>query len=52
MVHGISHVLQRELSPTMDRMTGSLDSLQSAIVSLESQKQESVTMPLIGSCTA
>jgi ABC-type transporter Mla subunit MlaD len=43
MINGISHALQQELSPTMDRMTGSLDSLQGAIVSLESQKQESVT---------
>jgi hypothetical protein len=43
MVNGISHALQQEVSPTMDRMTGSLNSLQGAIVSLESQKQESVT---------
>jgi hypothetical protein len=40
---GIAGVLQQELSPTLDRMTGSLDSLQGAIVRLESQKQESVT---------
>jgi uncharacterized protein YukE len=40
---GIASVLQQELSPTMERMTGSLDGLQGAIVRLESQKQESVT---------
>jgi hypothetical protein len=43
MVIGISHALQQELRPTMDRMTGSLDTLQGAIVSRESQEQESVT---------
>jgi hypothetical protein len=40
---GIAGVLQQELSPTLERMTGSLDGLQGAIVRLESQKQESVT---------
>jgi hypothetical protein len=40
---GIAGVLRQELRPTMERMTGSLDGLQGAIVRLESQKQESVT---------
>jgi hypothetical protein len=43
MARGLAGALQQELSPTMMRMTGSLDSLQGVIVSLESKKEESVT---------
>lgn len=43
MSSGVAEKMQDLLSPTMDRMVGSLDSLQAAIVRLESQKQDSVT---------
>lgn len=43
MSSGVADSLQSEFRPTMDRMAGSLDHLQAAIVSLESQKQDSVT---------
>jgi hypothetical protein len=43
MARGLAGALQQELSPTMTRMTGSLASLEGAIVSLEAQKEESVT---------
>ena len=43
MSSGVAEKMEDLLSPTMDRMVGSLDSLQAAIVRLESQKQDSVT---------
>lgn len=43
MSAGVAEKLQSEFRPTMERMAGSLDQLQSAIVKLESQKQDSVT---------
>jgi hypothetical protein len=43
MSSGVAEKLQSEFRPTMERMAGSLDHLQAAIVSLESQKQDSVT---------
>jgi len=43
MSSGVAEKMQDLLSPTMDRMAGSLDSLLAAIVRLESQKQDSVT---------
>jgi hypothetical protein len=43
MSDGVAQKLQDEFRPTMDRMVGSLDALQSAIVRLESEKKESVT---------
>ena len=43
MSSGVAEKMQDLLSPTMERMVGSLDSLQAAIVLLESQKQDSVT---------
>ncbi|HET9101689.1 MAG TPA: hypothetical protein VFN62_14930 [Acidobacteriaceae bacterium] len=43
MSAGVAEKLQSEFRPTMERMAGSLDQLQSAIVNLESQKQDSVT---------
>jgi hypothetical protein len=43
MSSGVAQKLQDVLSPTMDRMVGSLDSLEAAILRLESQKQDSVT---------
>lgn len=43
MSSGVAEKLQSEFRPTMERMAGSLDQLQAAIVSLESQKQNSVT---------
>lgn len=42
MSTGVADKLQSEFRPTMERMAGSLDQLQAAIVSLESQKQDSV----------
>jgi hypothetical protein len=42
MSSGVAEKLQSEFRPTMERMAGSLDQLQAAIVSLESQKQDSV----------
>ena len=43
MSDGVAEKLQIEIRPTMERMAGSLDALQSAIVNLESQKGQSVT---------
>jgi methionine synthase I (cobalamin-dependent) len=43
MSSGVAEKLQNEFRPTMERMTGSLDALQAAIVRLESEKQDSVT---------
>jgi hypothetical protein len=43
MSSGVAEKLQNEFRPTMDRMVGSLDALQSAIVRLESEKKDSVT---------
>lgn len=43
MASGIAGAFHQQLSPTLDKMTGSLDTLQGTIVGLESQKQESVT---------
>ena len=43
MSNGFATSLQAEFQPTMERMAGSLDGLQNAIVKIESQKQESVT---------
>ena len=40
---GVAEKLQSEFRPTMERMAGSLDQLQAAIVQLESHKQDSVT---------
>ncbi len=42
MSSGVAEKLQSEFRPTMERMAGSLDQLQAAIVNLESQKQDSV----------
>lgn len=44
MATGIAGAFHQQLSPTLDKMTGSLDTLQGTIVGLESQKQESVTV--------
>jgi hypothetical protein len=43
MSSGVAEKLQTEFRPTMERMAGSLDQLQAAIVNLESQKRDSVT---------
>ena len=43
MSAGVAQKMQDEFRPTMDRMVGSLDALQSAIVRLESEKKDSVT---------
>jgi hypothetical protein len=43
MSAGVADKLQSEFRPTMQRMNGTLESLKTAIVGLESQKQESVT---------
>jgi hypothetical protein len=43
MSSSVGDVFQSQLSPTLNRMTGSLDDLQKSIVRLETQKQESVT---------
>lgn len=43
MSSGVAEKLQNEFRPTMERMGGSLDALQSAIVRLESEKKDSVT---------
>ena len=44
MATGIAGAFHQQLSPTLDKMTGSLDTLQGTIAGLESQKQESVTV--------
>lgn len=43
MSSGVAEKMQSEFRPTMERMTNTLESLQTAIVGLETQKQESVT---------
>ncbi len=43
MSSGVANSLEAEFRPTMERMAASLDGLQTAIVHLESQKQDSVT---------
>jgi hypothetical protein len=43
LARGLAGALQQELNPTMTRMTGSLASLEGAIVNLEAQKEQSVT---------
>ena len=43
MSSGVAEKLQNEFRPTMQKMNGTLEDLKSAIVGLESQKQESVT---------
>jgi ABC-type transporter Mla subunit MlaD len=43
MSSGVADKLQSEFRPTMQQMNDTLESLKSAIVRLESQKQESVT---------
>jgi hypothetical protein len=43
MSSGVAEKLQSEFRPTMQQMNGTLEGLKSAIVGLESQKQESVT---------
>jgi len=43
MSSGVAEKLQSEFRPTMQQMNGTLEDLKSAIVRLESQKQESVT---------
>lgn len=43
MSSGVAERMQSEFRPTMERMTATLQNLQSAIVGLETQKQESVT---------
>ena|ERR1035438_773094 len=43
MSSGVAEKLQSEFRPTMQQMNGTLEDLKSAIVGLESQKQESVT---------
>jgi hypothetical protein len=43
MSSGVALSLQEQFQPTMARMAGSLEGLQTAIVHLEAQKQESVT---------
>ena len=40
---GVADKMQSEFRPTMQQMNGTLEGLKSAIVGLESQKQESVT---------
>ena len=43
MSAGVAEKMQSEFRPTMERMTNTLETLQTAIVGLETQKQESVT---------
>jgi hypothetical protein len=43
MSSGVAEKMQTEFRPTMERMTSTLEGLQTAIVGLESQKQESIT---------
>ena len=45
---GMAGKLQDEFRPTMQRMNGTLEQLQTAILGLEAQKQESVTAELHG----
>ena len=48
MSSGVADKLQSEFRPTMDKMSSTLETLQSAIVRLEAQKQESVTGEIKG----
>ena len=43
MSSGVARKMESEFRPTMQQMSETLEGLKSAIVSLESQKQESVT---------
>lgn len=43
MAEVVASTLHAQMSPTLEKMTGSLEGLQGAIVGLESQKQESLT---------
>ena len=43
MSSGVAEKMQSEFRPTMERMTGTLEGLQTAITGLESQKQQSIT---------
>lgn len=43
MSSGVAEKMQTEFRPTMERMSSTLESLQAAIIGLESQKQESIT---------
>lgn len=43
MATGVAGAFYQQISPTLDKMTGSLDTLQGAIVGLEEKKQDSVT---------
>jgi ABC-type transporter Mla subunit MlaD len=43
MSSGVADKLQSEFRPTMQQMNGTLESLKTAILSLEAQKQDSVT---------
>jgi hypothetical protein len=43
MSSGVAEKLQNEFRPTMERMAGSLDALQSAIIRLQSEKKDSLT---------
>jgi ABC-type transporter Mla subunit MlaD len=48
MSSGVAEKMQSEFRPTMERMSNTLEGLQTAIVGLESQKQESVTGEIRG----
>ena len=43
MSSGVADKMQIEFRPTLERMTSTLETLQSAIINLESRKQESMT---------
>jgi len=48
MSSGVAEKMQSEFRPTMERMGSTLETLQAAIVGLETQKQESVTGEIRG----
>lgn len=48
MSSGVAEKMQSEFRPTMERMTNTLESLHTAIVGLETQKQASVTGEIRG----
>jgi ABC-type transporter Mla subunit MlaD len=48
MSSGVAEKMQSEFRPTMERMSSTLENLQTAIVGLETQKQESVTGEIRG----
>ena len=52
MSSGVADKMQSEFRPTMQQMSGTLEGLRSAIVLLESQKQESVTGEIRGVLTS